>query len=154
MGLRACTCCCHWLNMPPIVAWPGNYSLKKKFTLNVDISGMYFWKMIQLSWLFSQSHFSHFKSIINQQSKQIDRNTFFKYLCKGTNRRVRYKSWDKIPIKPKPCVLRLLLLFISLIIMNQSLSDPSNLPNLLWRFVACCESYNYHWCCGWQLSIS
>lgn len=28
--------------------------------------------------------------------------------------------------------------------MHQSVSDPTNLPNLLWRFAACCGSYNYH----------
>lgn len=28
--------------------------------------------------------------------------------------------------------------------MHQSASDPNNVPNLLWRFAACCGSYNYH----------
>lgn len=28
--------------------------------------------------------------------------------------------------------------------MRQSVSDPTNLPNPLWRFAACCGTYNYH----------
>lgn len=45
------------------------------------------------------------------------------------------------------------LLLISLI-MKQSISDPTNLPNLLWRFAACCESYNYHRRCDADCSAS
>lgn len=43
-------------------------------------------------------------------------------------------------------------LLISLIIMNQSVSDPSNLPGPLWRRVARCERDNRRR--RWQLSIS
>lgn len=42
-----------------------------------------------------------------------------------------------------PNQIRILLL-ISLIIMHQSVSDLTNLPSLLWRFAACCGSYNHH----------
>lgn len=50
------------------------------------------------------------------------------YLCKGLN---HTEAWEKKRIKPEACGFTQPRLLISLIIMNQSISEPSNLPNLL-----------------------
>lgn len=90
------------------------------------------------------------RGLINQKSKKTASNQYLKmfYFCSHT------KTWDKMPIKPDRCGLAQPLLLISRIIMNQSISDPSNLPKLLWRFVARCESYNYHRRCDADSSAS
>lgn len=77
------------------------------------------------------------RGVINQKSKQTDSNRFF-FLNVLFMERPKSQShtWDKMPIKPEPCGLTQPPLLISPITMNQSISDPSNLPNLLWRFVA------------------
>lgn len=96
------------------------------------------------------------RGLINQKSKKTASNQYLKmfYFCKGLNHSRTQKHGTKCQSNQIDCGLAQPLLLISRIIMNQSISDPSNLPKLLWRFVARCESYNYHRRCDADSSAS